>query len=489
MTEDICKIDEFIKRHSERKVVAIQGLGFVGSAMLAAIAGAKNKNGLAPYAVIGVDLPIESASWKIKAVNEGRLPVESEDDHLVRVFEEAFSSGNIIATANKYAYSVADIVVVSTSLNTENDESKLSSEKGILLEDFISAMREIAENVNPFSLIVIESTLPPGLCKKLLVPLFKSEFTKRGHGGKEIKLAYSYERVTPGKNYLKSIISYHRIFSAINDSARKEARDFMESIIDTDSYPLTEFYDITAAELAKVLENSYRATNIALIQEWTEFAESTGVNLFEVIEGIKKRDTHKNIMQPGFGVGGNCLTKDPILADWSKRELFGCNNHLGMALEALNINYRMPLHSLTLLNRYLKGIEGKKILLMGVSYINDVNDTRSSPSELFYKKCVEKGACVVPHDPIVKYWRELKITVLNNLKEVEHDKVDAIVLAVRHDEYVQMSPEQYKNILKPGGLILDSHNIINDKKAASLRKLHFKLAGVGKGHWNKLLKD
>ena len=485
--DDSLKINKFIEQNKSRKTVVIQGMGFVGTAMLTAVASAKGKAETPLYAVMGIDLPTESAYWKIGMINDAKLPVKSSDNHFKNVFKEAFKSGNIMATADTCAYIVADIVIVSINLDVEKSEKIFPHKGKVSLDRFICAMREIARRIKPSCLVIVESTLPPGTCEKLLLPLFKAEFKKRKYNCDEVKLAYSYERVMPGKNYLKSITSYYRVYSGIGDGAKRETRKFLESIIDVDSYPLTELSNVTAVEIGKVLENSYRAMNIAFMQEWTELAEVAGVNLFEVIDGIKKRDTHNNIMLPGFGVGGYCLTKDPILADWGNIELFNREHHLSMGLNALDVNDNMPLHSFNLLKRHARGIKGKKILLMGISYLKDVADTRFSPSELFYKKCIKDGASVIPHDPIVTHWPEMDVNVVSDLHKIAKNSVDAIVFAVKHDEYMQMLPEEYEKLLKPGSTILDTGNIINDDKAALLRDMGFQTIGVGKGHWNKTL--
>ena len=117
----------------------------------------------------------------------------------------------------------------------------------------------------------------------------------------------------PGKNYFDSIVNYWRVYAGIDDESAKKCEKFLKKIINTKDYPLTRLSDTTSSETAKVLENSYRAANIAFIEEWGRFAEDIGIDIFEIIESIRMRPTHSNIRQPGFGVGGYCLTKDPIL--------------------------------------------------------------------------------------------------------------------------------------------------------------------------------
>jgi nucleotide sugar dehydrogenase len=235
-----------------------------------------------------------------------------------------------------------------------------------------------------------------------------------------------------------------------------------------------------------VLENSYRALNIEFIQEWTEFAETAKINLFKVIEGVRKRQTHKNMMLPGFGVGGYCLTKDSLLADWSRRKIFGSAKRMKMSMDAVSINEKMPLHSFNLLKANLGKLKNRRLLIMGVSYRKDVADTRSSPTAVFYKKSLREGANVSLYDPMVDYWSEFDIPVLNDLSRIGRKKADVVVFAVDHDRCLKMSPNTIAGFLRPRGMILDCNNVISDAKADVLRKMGFKLVGVGKGHWNKV---
>ena len=130
----------------------------------------------------------------------------------------------------------------------------------------------------------------------------------------------------PGKDYFNSIINYWRVYSGINDESADRCRDFLETVISTNEYPLTRLKKTTASEISKVLENSYRATTIAFMEEWGRFAEAVDVDLFEVVDAIRMRPTHSNMRQPGFGVGGYCLTKDPYFAMLASRELFNRND-------------------------------------------------------------------------------------------------------------------------------------------------------------------
>ena len=115
-----------------------------------------------------------------------------------------------------------------------------------------------------------------------------------------------------------------------------------KTIISTDEYPLTRLGNTNETEMAKVLENSYRAMNIAFMVEWSRFAEEVGVNLYEVVDAIRMRPTHANLMYPGIGVGGYCLTKDALLASWARQNLIGERQPLSQSESAININDQMP---------------------------------------------------------------------------------------------------------------------------------------------------
>ena len=161
--------------------------------------------------------------------------------------------------------------------------------------------------------IILNSTIPPGYTSNILQK-FKSLKIFRN----DINVVYSPERVEPGLNYYKSIIETPRVFSSNgNKKISNKILNLFKSIFKINKSKLIELEKYEEAELCKVLENSYRATNIAFIEEWGIFSEKLGTNIYSVIDAIKQRETHKNIMRPGLGVGGYCLTKDPFFAKFS----------------------------------------------------------------------------------------------------------------------------------------------------------------------------
>lgn len=469
---------------NDRKTVVIQGLGFVGTAMAAAVANAKDAVGNLLYNVIGVDLPDEANYWKIARVHQGLASVVSTDTSLDAAYKTAHGNGNLTATFSPFAYTLADIVVVDIHLDIKKKQLGNARDYDFTFDRYKEAITTVAERITNNTLVLIETTVPPGTTEKVLKPLFERIGRERGLDTSTVHLAHSYERVMPGKEYLRSITNFYRVYSGTDDAAKQAAREFLSSFINTKDYPLTELHSTTASEMSKVLENSFRAMNIAFMQEWTEFAQDAGVNMFDVIQAIRVRPTHRNIMAPGFGVGGYCLTKDSLLADWSYSTLFESDKRLDMSLSAINTNDLMPSFTVDLLKREMPDLRGKHITILGISYLNDVADTRYSPSELFYDLCEKEGAVMQLHDPLVSYWVEKAASVHTSIDELRGLTHDAAIFAVRHSDYLAMTAEQILSALPGVSVIIDAFNIISDTTAQALRERGVKMLGVGKGHWN-----
>ena len=253
----------------------------------------------------------------------------------------------------------------------------------------------------------------------------------------------------PGDDYLDSIINFWRVFSGMNKESADLCEEFLSKIINIDQFPLTRLSSMTASETAKVLENTYRAVNIALIDEWTKYTELVGIDIYEVIDAIRKRPTHSNMMYPGLGVGGYCLTKDSSFAPAALEQVFG---HKGKDFPfsklSRKINNDMPMHAFSHTLRVFDGdIRNKRILILGVSYRQDVGDTRFSPSEIYAKECLNHGAHVEYFDPYVDYWNEMEISSLE--MPIDYSNYDLILLAVAHKEFVEFDYNQlakYNNI-------------------------------------------
>jgi UDP-N-acetyl-D-glucosamine dehydrogenase len=202
-----------------------------------------------------------------------------------------------------------------------------------------------------------------------------------------------------------------------------------------------------------------------------------GVDLFEVVSAIRQRPTHANIRQPGFGVGGYCLTKDPLMAGAAARELFGVDTlHFPFSEAAVRTNAEAPLTSVRRLEVLLGGLAGRSILLLGVAYRQDVSDTRFSPSELFVREAEALGAEVHCHDPLVAYWPELTRDVAQQLPVPE---VDAVVLAVPHGEYRTLDVPAWVGAHRP--LLFDANAVLSAVQQRACVSLGLPLWIVGRG--------
>ena len=224
-----------------------------------------------------------------------------------------------------------------------------------------------------------------------------------------------------------------------------------------------------------------------MIYEWTVLAEKMGVNLFSVIDGIKVRDTHSNMMKPGFGVGGYCLTKDSLLAHWSADNFYESDFGLPFSKMALDVNDKMPLHTVEIILSQTQ-FQDKKVAVLGVSYRQDVGDTRYSPAETFCREIRKYGAECIVHDPYVSQWPEMpNVAFIDSLKSLTD--ADVIVLAVRHKDYLELEASQFVRNSKRGALFVDANDILNDDKIRYLLANDRNVIGVGKGHIESIRKE
>ena len=219
--------------------------------------------------------------------------------------------------------------------------------------------------------------------------------------------------------------------------------------------------------------------NIAFMVEWSRFAEEAGVDLYEVVDAIRLRPTHANLMYPGIGVGGYCLTKDALLASWSRQNLIGQNESLSQSEKAIDINDQMPRFAYEFLQKHCPNLKDSKILLLGVSYRGDVGDTRCSPVEMLFNYLVETGSKVSCHDPYVKYWDEQSLNIDQDLSTHLNQSLDIIILSTGHSIYKQDKTVDKIYNLEPL-LIFDTIGHFSNKQINMLKNKHtVKVLGRG----------
>lgn len=479
--ENLCdkdNIDKFINNNSDKPVVCVQGLGFVGAVMSLVCANALKKD----YAVIGVDLATKDAYWRIKSLNDGIFPLTAEDQKIEDFFQNSKVTENFYATFDPYAYQLADVIIVDINL----DVAKTVGKKGQLkdfdvdLTGFKKAIEAIGNNCKEDVLVLVETTVPPGTCLKVIKPILEECLKERGLSNNKFKLAHSYERVMPGPNYIDSIQNFPRVYAGMNEESADAAEKFLKTIINTEKCSLTRLNSPNATEMAKVLENSYRAMNIAFVVEWSRFAEEAGVDLYAMVDAIRERPTHANLMFPGIGVGGYCLTKDPLLASWSRQNLFGSDEPLTQSEIGVKINDQMPSFAFDFLNKQYEGdLKNSKILLLGVSYRGEVGDTRSTPVDLLYDCISEAGADLTCHDPYVSHWEEKDLDISQDIEQALNTNPDIIIVSTGHKLYKK---QKIIDIIsaKKNIFIYDTIGIYSEENILQLRKNNIvKILGRG----------
>jgi len=277
--------------------------------------------------------PSSRSYWKIPLFNRGISPVNAEDPAVAQIIRECvLEKKTLTATFSYDALKFADILVLDVQCDfIKNELGNLYSghaEMGAIEESF----GIIGKLIDPNCLVLVETTVPPGTTEYIAYPIIKKGFERRGIK-KDPLLAHSFERVMPGREYVRSIRNFWRVCSGINNESKEKTIDFLSEVIDVEKYPLKVLDRPIESETCKIVENSYRATILAFLNEWSLFAETNGIDLIKVIDAIKVRPTHDNIIFPGPGIGGYCLPKD---GDW----VYG---HISTFLALKTIYLRLPL--------------------------------------------------------------------------------------------------------------------------------------------------
>ena len=504
------------QRSLGREIVLVMGVGFVGAVMAGVIADTVDPaNGKPTKFVIGMQRPSTRSYWKIPYLIQGVAPVEAEDPEVVPLIHRCVQEKKTLtATFTHDALSLADVVVVDVQCDYHKESLGNVEDGHAEIKALEESLKIIGEKIKPDCLVLIETTVPPGTTEYIAYPLIKKAFEKRGLKDIEPLLAHSFERVMPGREYVASIRDFWRVCSGINDRARERVKKFLSEVLNVKKYPLTVLDRPIESETCKIVENSYRATILAFLHEWSLFAERNGVDLIKVLEAIRVRPTHSNIIFPGPGIGGYCLPKDGGLGVWAYRTLMGFEDEIfKITPAAININDTRALHVAEIVRDALRNmgriVAASKIAVLGASYREDVGDTRYSGSELIVRKLTEMGAEIVVHDPYVKHWWEFEKQdtypapgkswarffrnqeKLNELR-VHPDLaaalpgVDAVVLAVRHQSYKTLTPEEIVQMSGRPLAVIDCFGLLDDSKIRRFFELGCEVKGLGRGHVKRI---
>jgi len=511
---ELARIEALVDQAKTRgqEIVVVMGLGFVGAVMAAIVADTTDDHGTPTKFVIGMQRPSARSYWKIPVLNEGISPVKAEDPEVDPMIARCvLEKKTFVAT---YVYDVlrfADCVIVDVQLDYAKNELGNVRNGSVEMKALEESFEIIAERIKPECMVLIETTVAPGTTEHVALPAMREIFNRRGIESEPL-LAHSYERVMPGREYVASIRDFWRVCSGVNAEARDRVVKFLNEVLNTAAFPLTVLDRPIESETAKVMENSYRATLLAFVDEWSLFAEHAGVDITKVIMAIKTRPTHSNIMFPGPGIGGYCLPKDGGLGLWGSKHILGFEDDaFKITPLAIDINDTRSLHVAKLVGDALRArsvpVEGARVLLLGASYREDVGDTRYSGSELIVRKLTEMGADLSVHDPYVDRWWEFgsqddypshskavffadqeRLKGLQVLKDLDRALagVQAVVLAVRHKQYLDLDPSAI--VARAGGpiAVIDCFGILDDVKIRRYLELGCEVNGLGRGHIRRI---
>lgn len=506
-------------RDEGKQVVVVMGLGFVGAVMAAIVADTQNESGQNTKLVIGCQRPSTRSFWKIPLLNRGESPVKAEDPEVAILISRCVQEKQTLtATFNSDCLKLADYVVVDVQCDYTKESLGNMRAGEADMAALEATMQTIGQKIPPECLVLIETTVAPGTTEFVAWPILKKAFAKRGIKSTPL-LAHSFERVMPGRDYVSSIRDFWRVCAGCTSKARERVVLFLEEVLNTKEFPLTVMDRPIESETTKIVENSYRATILAFLNEWSLFSERNGVDLIKVINAIKVRPTHSNIIFPGPGIGGYCLPKDGGLGYWAYRHILGFEDGdtvFKITPTAIDINDTRALHVAELTRDALRNmgryIAGADVLICGASYRQDVGDTRYSGSEMVVRKLTEMGAEMRVHDPYVDHWYELESQQVypapghswkrffRNQGELENIRVqkeldqalngvEAVIFAVPHTPYLELNPEDVVKWAGGAIAVIDCFGILSDENIRRYFELGCEVKALGRGHIQHIRKE
>ncbi|MCI0480306.1 MAG: nucleotide sugar dehydrogenase [Candidatus Dadabacteria bacterium] len=439
--------------------IAVVGMGYVGIPCAALLADVPD------FDVTGIQRRSTRSGWKIDVLNAGKSPIEGDEPGLTDLLERVVGKGSFRVTDDFSAIKEMDAVLIDVQTPTD----------GAGHEPQYLSLKEVAREIGAYMkrgvLIITESTVAPGTTEHVLRPILER---KSGlEAGKDFHLAYSYERVMPGK-LIEYIVNLPRIVGGIDAESERRARELYAAIVKAPIHTT----DVLTAETTKTIENAYRDVNIAFANEMALVCESLGINAYEVQRLINTR-SERMMHYPGAGVGGHCLPKDTWLL------LYGLNTYGKKKVQthfvelARGINESMPHHLVDLLADCLrergKDFRDAKVVILGVAYLENSDDTRNTPAYDVAARLTAHGAEVIAHDPYVREFPEVELT-----KDLEGAATgaDALLIVTKHKDYYGMDLDALKRIMRDH-IIVDGRDVIDH---AAARTAGFLYRGIGKGN-------
>lgn len=420
---------------SHDAVVGIVGIGYVGLPLSVAFAEAG-------FRTIGLDVN----PTVVDGVNNGRshiLDITSER------LEVLTTPGILEATDDFERLAEADAIVicVPTPLSKTDDPD---------MSYILSATEAVREHLRPGQLVILESTTYPGTTREMVLPMLEETGLV---AGSDFWLAFSPERVDPG-NADWHIVNTPKIVGGLTPACHSLAVALFGEALET----IVEVSSPEAAELAKILENTFRAVNIGLVNEMAVISDRLGIDVWEVIEAAATKPYGFMKFFPGPGLGGHCIPVDPHFLAWKMKTLHYRTRFIELAAE---INAEMPRYVVErvteAMNRVRKSLNGSRVLLLGMSYKPDVEDVRESPAFDIAQLLMQRGANIEYHDPYVpQVSLEDQMLESQDLSAELLASVDVVVITTDH------SSVDYGFVTEHASIVVDPRNAIRETRGATV---------------------
>ncbi len=420
---------EELKKRIEKRTasVAIVGVGYVGLPLAVEFA----RSGLK---VTGLDVD----EGKIRMLRDGKSYIQDVGSETVR---ELLEKGTFIPETDFRALKNQDVVIicVPTPLRKTREPD---------LSYIISASEAVAANISSETLVVLESTTYPGTTREILAP----ELEKQGfRPGEDVFLAFSPERVDPG-NKQYGIRNTPKVVGGMDEKSLKMAKELYSAAADE----VVCTGSCEEAEMVKLLENTFRAVNIGLINEMAQLCNRFGLDIWRIVKAASSKPFGFMPFYPGPGIGGHCLPTDPQFLAWKAKSSRFYPHFIDHAEE---VNRAMPAFVVSrisaALNRRKKSVNGSKILIMGVSYKKNIGDTREAPAYDIAPQLEELGACLNYCDPYVEEFDGIKRV---DHKKIDYSEYDCVVIVTDHDDF------DYKDMAEKANIIFDCRGVTLELK-------------------------
>ncbi|WAM32937.1 nucleotide sugar dehydrogenase [Caldicellulosiruptor morganii] len=435
---DVAK--ELLKKIEDKTaIIGVVGLGYVGLPL--AVEKAK-----AGYKVIGFDIQQKRVDMVNKGQNYIGDVVDGELEQLVR-------KGRIFATTD---YSkIAEVDAVAICVPTPLDKYKQPD-----ISYVVNSTKEIAKYLHKGMLVVLESTTYPGTTEEVVKPILEQSGLICGQ---DFFLAFSPERVDPGNKMYKTK-NTPKVVGGVTPVCTQIAARLYENVLESEVFKVSS---PKVAEMEKILENTFRNINIALVNEMAILCERMNIDIWEVIEAAKTKPYGFMAFYPGPGLGGHCIPIDPFYLTWKAREY---DYHTRLIEIAGEINNYMPEYVvervMKILNKFKKPLNGSKVLLLGVAYKKDIDDIRESPALKVIENFEKENAIVEYNDPYVpSFIYRGKQYVSVDLSAESLRQYDIVVITTDHSKY------DYQFIVEHAKLIFDTRNATKGIKSEKVYKL------------------